>query len=149
MALKKNVCLTDDTIKAGSRHAKTCLRTMRTAKVQISLHIRAGWSGPLLSDSGIIGYNRMYKWEQMHGYFARFAHVHFFTWRGPYDLRHRYILPWAWLSSQVGCVINRGIGYVEKLLALTLTHCLSLVPGFRVRVQNQCGHVLYRGRGNT
>ena len=36
---------------------------MRTAKAQISLRIRAGWSGPSLSTNTIIGYYRMYEWR--------------------------------------------------------------------------------------
>ena len=31
-----------------ARHEKTCLCHLRTTKAQISLHIRAGWSAPLL-----------------------------------------------------------------------------------------------------
>ena len=36
---------------------------MRTAKAQISLHIRAVCSGPSLSANWIIGYYRMYEWR--------------------------------------------------------------------------------------
>ena len=58
---------------------------MRTAKTQISLRIRAVWSGPSLSANGIIGYYRMYEcrakarillcacagWSE----YAHFAHI--------------------------------------------------------------------------
>ena len=44
---------------------------MRTAKAQISLRIRAVWSGPSLSANRIIGYYRMMDGEQRPGcYFA-------------------------------------------------------------------------------
>ena len=36
---------------------------MGTAKAQISLRIRAVWSGPLLSANRTIGYYRMYDWR--------------------------------------------------------------------------------------
>ena len=36
---------------------------MRTAKAQISLHIRAVWSGPSLSANRIIGHYRMRQWK--------------------------------------------------------------------------------------
>ena len=42
-------------------HAKTCVRALRTAKVQIRLRIRAVWSGPTLSTNRAIGYYRMYE----------------------------------------------------------------------------------------
>ena len=47
--------------KIRPRHAKTCLRAYRTAKAQISLRIRAVWSGPSLSANRITGSFRMYQ----------------------------------------------------------------------------------------
>ena len=46
---------------------------MRTAKVQISLRIRAGWSGPLLSADKVIGSADCFNGEQMPGWY--FEHV--------------------------------------------------------------------------
>ena len=46
-----------------SRAMRKCVfGHMRTAKAQISLRIRAGWSGPLLSANRRLEYYRMYKW---------------------------------------------------------------------------------------
>ena len=45
----------------GRRHAKTYLWVY--AKAQISLRMRAVWSGPSLSASRIIGHYRMYEWR--------------------------------------------------------------------------------------
>ena len=63
-------------ISIRPRHAKTCLRAyadsegpdhvfrpMRTVKAQISLRIRAVWSGPLLSATRIVGYYGMYMYQ--------------------------------------------------------------------------------------
>ena len=71
---------------------------MWTAKAQISLHIRAVWSGPSLSAKRLTGHYRMYQWStnaQMrveHAWeesesvqFVR-ARRHIFAWGGP-DLR--------------------------------------------------------------
>ena len=51
---------------------KCVLRQMRAAKAQISLRIRAVWSGPSLSAKGIIRYKKV-NGEQMHKW--DFAHV--------------------------------------------------------------------------
>ena len=48
----------------GPSHAKTVLGHMRTAKSQISLRIRAVWSGPSLSANRIIGHYRMYQFPE-------------------------------------------------------------------------------------
>ena len=37
---------------------------MRTAKAQISLRVRAGWSGPFLSANRTIEYYRIYEWKR-------------------------------------------------------------------------------------
>ena len=42
---------------------KRVFEHMRTAKAQISLRIRAIWSGPSVSANRIIGCNRMYQWR--------------------------------------------------------------------------------------
>ena len=67
---------------------------MWTAKAQISLCIHAVWTGPSLSISRIIGYNRMYEWRAKRQMIlwactgcsesVPFAHVlrHFFAWHG-------------------------------------------------------------------
>ena len=59
-------CLTMLILETETRppHVKTCLAYMRTAKAQISLRIRAVWSGPSLSANRIIGY---YKIKYMNG----------------------------------------------------------------------------------
>ena len=54
-AFKKSFCL-----RCAMR--KRAFGQMRTAKAQISLRIRAGWSGPSLAANRIIGYHKMYKW---------------------------------------------------------------------------------------
>ena len=66
-----------------------------TMKAQISLRIRAVWSGPSLSASRIIGYYRIYEWRAKTRMIsctcaggsksAYFAHVrrHGFAWHGP------------------------------------------------------------------
>ena len=72
---------------------------MRTAKAQISLRIRAVWSGPLLSANRLIVYYKMYEWRAKAWIIlcactgwsesAHFAHVrrHFFARGCPYDIR--------------------------------------------------------------
>ena len=47
----------------GHAMRKPAFRHMWTAKAQISLHIRAAWSGTSLSANSIIGYYRMYDWR--------------------------------------------------------------------------------------
>ena len=81
----------------GPHHAKAWLQAYVDMKAQISLHIRAGWSGPSLSTNRIIVYNRMFQrranaqvklcacagWcESTH-----FGHAwrHFFTWHVQYE----------------------------------------------------------------
>ena len=78
----------------GLAKRKRVFGHMRTAKVKISLRIRAVWSGPSLSANRIIGYRGMYEWRAKArmilcacagwSEFAYFAHVrrHFFAWRG-------------------------------------------------------------------
>ena len=46
---------------------------IRTAKAQISLRIRAGWSGPSLSANRIIGYYRIYEWWAWPGWYDAHA----------------------------------------------------------------------------
>ena len=46
---------------------------MHTEKAQISLRIRAVWSGPLLSTNKSIGYYRIYEWRAKPGWY--FVHV--------------------------------------------------------------------------
>ena len=85
----------------GESLAQYIDRTMRkrvfghvlTVKAQISLRIRAVWSGPSLSTNRIIGYYRMYEWRGNNRKLlcacarwsesAHFVHVwrHFFAWR--------------------------------------------------------------------
>ena len=47
----------------GCAMQKRVFSHMRTAKTQISLHIRAVLSGPLLSAKRIFGYYRMFQWK--------------------------------------------------------------------------------------
>ena len=47
----------------GRAMRKRVFGHMRTAKAQISLRIRAVWSGPSLSANRIIGYYEMYEWR--------------------------------------------------------------------------------------
>ena len=80
----------------GRAMRKRAFGHMRTAKAQISLRIRAVWSGSSLSANRIISYYRMYEWrantkmilfacagwsESL--YFAN-DRRHYFAWRGPY-----------------------------------------------------------------
>ena len=46
----------------------------RAAKAQISLRIRAVWSGPSLSANRIVGYYRMYEWSAKARMTIRLAH---------------------------------------------------------------------------
>ena len=81
----------------GRTKRKHVFGHMRTAKAQISLRIRAVWSGPSLSANRIIEYYRMYQWTAKTRirpcaraewcYSAQFAHArrHLFAWRGPFD----------------------------------------------------------------
>ena len=82
---------------------KRVFRHMRIANVQISLRIRAAWSGPSLSANRIIWYYRMYDWRAKTRMIrsactrwcesAYFAHVrrHFFAWRDPIMLVPGYV----------------------------------------------------------
>ena len=47
----------------GRAMRKCIFGQMLTANAQISLHICAVWSGPLLSANRIFGHNRMYQWR--------------------------------------------------------------------------------------
>ena len=58
---------------------------MRTAKAQISLRIRAVWSGPSLSANRIIGYYRMYQW------------------RANARMRPHACVGWIWLCAFCAC----------------------------------------------
>ena len=76
---------------------------VRLAKAQISLRIRAVWSGPSLSANRIIRYYRMNgqtvsAWMilcacAVGSISANFAHVrmHFFAWRGLYIFQHKAV----------------------------------------------------------
>ena len=55
--------LTSNCYHTGRTMRKRVFGHMRTAKTQISLRIRAVWSGPSLSANRIIGYYRMYDWR--------------------------------------------------------------------------------------
>ena len=82
---------------SGRPTRKHVYKHMRTAKAQISLRIRAVWSGPTLSAVRVTGYYIMYPWranapmrpcacvqwsESVH-----FAHArrHYFAWRSPFS----------------------------------------------------------------
>ena len=78
----------------GHAMQKCVFGKMRTAKAQISLRIRAVWSGPLLCANWIIRYCIMYRWRAKDRMVlcacagwsepAHFAHVrrHVFAWHG-------------------------------------------------------------------
>ena len=91
---------------------------MRTAKAQISLRIRAVWSGPSLSANIIMDTIDFFNGEQIPGWdFAHvqewcwslhFAHArrHFFAWRGPYygstcihDIEMLTLLMYLWIAT--------------------------------------------------
>ena len=90
---RQAVVLFSDSESDGPRQTK--FGHVRTVKAQISLRIRAVWSGPLLSANRIIGYNRTFQWRAITRMklcacawwfdWAQFAHAqrHFFAWRGP------------------------------------------------------------------
>ena len=96
---------------------------MRTAKAQISLRIRAVWSGPSLSANKLIG-KEMYEWRAKArmilcaraGYSesAHSAHVrrHFFAWRS-------IVIPFAscWVEWKLIDKISRDVT-LSKLLYL-------------------------------
>ena len=48
---------------SGLTVRKHIFERMRAAKAQISLRIRADWSGPSLSTNRIVGHNKMYEWK--------------------------------------------------------------------------------------
>ena len=85
----------------GRAKQKRVFGHMRAAKAQISLRIRAVWSGPSLSANKIIGYYRMYEWRakarmilcacKRWSKSANFEHVrrHVFAWGGPYDTQRK------------------------------------------------------------
>ena len=86
------LCLFVRTLGMGRTMRKCVFRHMRTVKAQISLRIRAVWSGPSLSAYRIIGHYRMYQWRanirmrlRMRGMNVHFTHArrHIFAWRGP------------------------------------------------------------------
>ena len=60
----------------GSAMQKHVYAHMRTVTAQISLHIHAVQSGPLLSANRIIGYYRMYEWKAKGPEDTYFAHAH-------------------------------------------------------------------------
>ena len=65
---------------------------MRTAKVKISLRIRAVWSGPSMSTNSIIGYYMIFQWRAN-------AMVKLCTWAGSCKSAHfayvqRHFIPW-------------------------------------------------------
>ena len=90
---------------------------MRTAKAQISLRIRAVWSGPSLSESRIIEYYWMFQWRAnarmrlcaCAGWceYAHFAHArsYLFAWRGP-DINMRYVRVAALSVSLITCTYS-------------------------------------------
>ena len=79
---------------------KSVFGHMQTAKAQISLHICAVWPGPLLSESRIIGYYKMFPLQDF-GYVQDDVNLHmlcmlegiFISWRGQYNVSQLLLNP--------------------------------------------------------
>ena len=114
---------------------KRVYEQMRTAKAQISLRIRAVWSGPLLSANRIIGYYRVYEWRAKAQMIlcacarwsepALFAHPrrHLFTWNGPYV--SKYLDTFTFLSY-LPWILNQSTNISEDTQEIKSTLLVRL-----------------------
>ena len=116
---------------------------MRTAKAQISLRVRAVWSGPMLSTAWINGYYRMYHWRAKTRMRSRacavwcesahFVHArrHFSIWRGTYyTIQDEFILKNYFMSRlnnfRFSEAFVASIDWLQSLVTTFIYTCNSV-----------------------
>ena len=127
----------------GHAMRKRVFGQLWTAKIQISLRIRADWSGPSLSSNRIIGYYRMYEWRAKPGlYFALKDDLNLRIWRvfkGTFSLGGTLSLPPS-LSLSLSRIFSH-------LLPLYLMLNARKTSAIRIPIAERVAMVMYSHNG--